>query len=485
MPTIIISRGSIVSGCAVRGRELDSYLPTSLGAVPGTIPFSPGAFTHRSPIDRDVVDNHSCPDFPRRTNLDSRRSSAAPGRSDGGTATYDAATTNAQVGTVVFDYTVLANQTTPALEITKVNLNSATVEDINGSNVDFALALNQPVGVAVGPPETIVSKGEVLIVSSGQTSNGISILSGGKLIVSKGGTAHDITVSSGGALNVAGTITSDVTVFAGGGERVSSGGVVSGATGAGTVISGGTVNVLSGGKLEFADVDSGGKVNVKKGGTAHDLTVSSGGALNVAGTITSDVTVFSGGVETVSSGGVVSGASGSGTDISGGTVNVLSGGKFEFAVVDGGGDLNVSKGGTAHDILVSSGGTLTVAGTITSDVFVESGGVETVSSGGLVTGSLAGAETLVLGTVNVLSGGKYGFSLLSSGGTLNVSKGGTAHDILISSGGHLNMAGTITSHVAVFSGGVETVRPAASSPARPMTAPSSTAAKWTCSPAAS
>src|ERR1700722_18254404 len=82
MPTIIISPGSIVSGCAVRGRELDSYLPTSLGAVPGAIPFSRGAFTHRSPIDRDVVDNHSCPDFPRRTNLDSRRSSAAPGRSD-------------------------------------------------------------------------------------------------------------------------------------------------------------------------------------------------------------------------------------------------------------------------------------------------------------------------------------------------------------------------------------------------------------------
>ena len=59
----------------------------------------------------------------------------------------------------------------------------------------------------------------------------------------------------------------------------------------------------------------------------HNIAVSSGGALNVAGTVTSDVAVFSGGVETVSSGGVVSGQHGAGTAISGGTVNVLSGGE--------------------------------------------------------------------------------------------------------------------------------------------------------------
>ena len=58
----------------------------------------------------------------------------------------------------------------------------------------------------------------------------------------------------------------------------------------------------------------------------------SGGALNVAGTITSDVAVFAGGVETVSSGGVVSGQSGTGTSIFGGTVNVLSGGTFDLCL---------------------------------------------------------------------------------------------------------------------------------------------------------
>jgi large repetitive protein len=77
-------------------------------------------------------------------NVDTTNGSPTLTLNDGGTATYDAATTNAQLGTVVFDYTVLANQATDALEITHVNLNSATIEDLNGSNVDFALALNQP-----------------------------------------------------------------------------------------------------------------------------------------------------------------------------------------------------------------------------------------------------------------------------------------------------------------------------------------------------
>jgi autotransporter passenger strand-loop-strand repeat protein len=86
----------------------------------------------------------------------------------------------------------------------------------------------------------------------------------------------------------------------------------------------GTVNVLLSGTLEHATVVGGGKLNVSKGGSVDHLKVSSGGALNVAGTVTSDVAVFAGGVETVSSGGVVSGASGADTVLSGGTVNVLA-----------------------------------------------------------------------------------------------------------------------------------------------------------------
>ena len=52
------------------------------------------------------------------------------------------------------------------------------------------------------------------------------------------------------------------------------------------------------------------------GGTAQDFIVSNGGRASIQGTVTSDVLVASGGVETVLSGGVVSGSSGAGTAIS-------------------------------------------------------------------------------------------------------------------------------------------------------------------------
>ena len=220
-------------------------------------------------------------------------------------------------------------------------------------------------------------------------------------------------MSSGGVLNVAGTITSDVVVVAGGIETVSSGGLVSGNGTAGTLISG-TVTVLSGGTLAFADIE-GGQLNISKGGIAHDIFVSSGSELNVAGTITSNVSVFSDGIETVSSGGVVTGASAARTTISGGEVDVLSGGRLGFATVSSGGVLNISSGGSAANIIVSSGGALNLAGTTTSNVTVFSGGTETVSSGGIASGT-----TIVGGTLEITSGGSDGgkATFAASTGTL-------------------------------------------------------------------
>jgi autotransporter passenger strand-loop-strand repeat protein len=156
---------------------------------------------------------------------------------------------------------------------------------------------------------------------------------------------------------------------------------------------------------------------VSKGGTTHDIQVLSGGALNVAGTVTSDVAVFAGGIETVSSGGLVSGSAGAGTNISAGTVNVLSGGTFEFTTVFAGGKLNISKGGRAASIVVSSGGNLNVAGTTTSNVTVSSGGMETVSSGGVASGT-----TIAGGTVEITSGGSTGgtVTFAANSGTLQL-----------------------------------------------------------------
>ena len=141
-----------------------------------------------------------------------------------------------------------------------------------------------------------------------------------------------ISFISGGNLNVAGTITSHVAVFSGGIETVSSGGVVTGAADDSTVIFGGEVDVLSGGKLGFATVFSGGALSLAGGGSAANIIVS-GGNLDVAGTTTSNVRVLSGGTETISSGGVASGVAGSGTSVAGGELDVQGGGTVGFASV--------------------------------------------------------------------------------------------------------------------------------------------------------
>jgi autotransporter passenger strand-loop-strand repeat protein len=156
---------------------------------------------------------------------------------------------------------------------------------------------------------------------------------------------------------------------------------------------------------------------VSAGGTTDELYVSSGGVLNVHGKVTSGVTVFAGGVETVSSGGVVSGASVADTTLSGGEVDVLSGGKLTFATVLSGGELTVSKGGSAASIVVFSGGNLNVAGTTTSNVTVSSGGTETVSAGGI-----AGGTTIAGGTVEITSGGSDGgkVTFAANSGTLQL-----------------------------------------------------------------
>ena len=153
----------------------------------------------------------------------------------------------------------------------------------------------------------------------------------GSQVVSWGGMADATTVSSGGTLDVQGTATSDVAVDAGGVENVSSGGVISGAPNSGTGISGGTVNVLSGGSAVFLGVSSGGTLNVSAGAAAADFTVSSGGTANVQGTVTSIVDVDAGGI-----------------------VNVLSGGTASNTTILGGSEV-VSFGGTAVNAAVSSG----------------------------------------------------------------------------------------------------------------------------------
>ncbi|MGY3589497.1 autotransporter passenger strand-loop-strand repeat protein [Bradyrhizobium sp. USDA 4341] len=211
----------------------------------------------------------------------------------------------------------------------------------------------------------------VVDVLSGASFEYATVFSGGDLNVSSGATADHISVSSGGIFNVGGTVLSNVAVFAGGIENVFSGGVVTGVTSSGTGISGGTVNVSSGGAIDHTTVSSGGILNVLSGATAHHVAVSSGGTFKVAGAVTSNVTVFAGGTEVVSSGGSTGPVT-----ISGGVVELLAGS------VAGGG-ITFSGSGGQLKIDGTSMPTTTISGLVLGDS-IDLAGV-TFSSGGSVT----------------------------------------------------------------------------------------------------
>ncbi|WP_375783092.1 AIDA repeat-containing protein [Bradyrhizobium sp. Pha-3] len=229
----------------------------------------------------------------------------------------------------------------------------------------------------------------VVDVLSGASFEYATVFNGGDLNVSSGATVDHISVSSGGIFNVGGTVLSNVAVFAGGVENVFSGGVVTGVTGSGTGISGGTVNVSSGGAIDHTTVISGGVLNVLSGATAHNVSVSSGGTFNVAGAVTSNVAVFAGGKEIVSSGG------------STGPVTI-SGGVVELQVG------SVASGGITFS---GSGGQLKIDGA----------SMPTTTISGLVLG-----DSIDLAGVTFSSGGSAN---LLAGNILQVTEGGTSYGL--------------------------------------------------------
>jgi len=90
----------------------------------------------------------------------------------GAIATFDAAKSNLATGTLVFDYTVAAGQATPSLTIASLDLpRGSTIKDVNGNNADFALAIDQNMGVQIGPAfvAAVLPEVEQTAIGSGQT----------------------------------------------------------------------------------------------------------------------------------------------------------------------------------------------------------------------------------------------------------------------------------------------------------------------------
>jgi autotransporter passenger strand-loop-strand repeat protein len=311
--------------------------------------------------------------------------------------------------------------------------------------------------VAAGGGETVSSGGTAIATSA--TSGGISVygIASGTVIYSGAaegvdGTATDTTVSSGGnqsiykgtavsALIEAGAsqdvqLGSALSTTVGGTEVVGSpeGGFAYGAAvaSASTILSGGVLQVDSGGTAISTTVDAGAAISVSYGGTDVSAVlatnvvemISSGGSavgdtlsgnaifVIESGGAASSTVVHAGAVEVVSSGGTATGAIVS----SGGVLLILPGGVDVAPNVASGGEL-VSTGVA----VVQPGAPAMVYGPVASNVAVASGGIEYVLSGGTAINS-----TLNDAISFITSGGTIAGITLGANSTIELGSGGVA-----------------------------------------------------------
>ncbi len=367
--------------------------------------------------------------------------------------------------------------------------------------IDFGASVTGTINsggtISSGSNPNVVSSGQTLIISNGQTSTGVTVLSGGQEIVLSGGTASATTVSGGGF------------------EQVGSG--------------------WPGGR-RFPDERRRPRIGERRHGDRHDRIragqtrrpgrwrdsnvllagiASNGGYANETvsnGGLAVSTTILSGGVINISSGGVVSNAFGNGGNVwvsSGGLavsgcgdqqwhlrrrvhprwrrrqwqpgvgrrlrVDPGPGGKHRDqgrqwirrrhrigcgialgTVVSRGGGLSVSAGGLASGAVLSSGGFEGVsAGGIASGTRV-SGGFLSVQGGLVVDTVLAGVSGAFAGAAVSSGGIASGTVVLSSGG-ISVSSGGMDVGTILSSGGETVSFGGVASNTTAFSAGNVTV----------------------------
>ncbi|MCB8882165.1 Hint domain-containing protein [Acidisoma cellulosilytica] len=307
------------------------------------------------------------------------------------------------------------------------------------------------------------------VVSSGATSTGLTVTSGGTVTVNSGGSIVSATILSGGSAMVSGSDTDSV-ISAGGIE------VLSG-TATGDQIYG-YQNISFGTATAFNEtVFSGGTIGLDlKDAILNDTTISSGGTFNLNGNVsgTGTTVLMSGGVidlqspkanllgslifsgaATLEETDIVSSSFGVSATISGfGTGDVIdltnfgSGAVMTSAFVGGNLVETVSSGGNSESFTFAGSG-LATSLTLTSD---GTGGVAIVYGAGTVvsSGSSSGSSTETV----VSSGVKSSGLTVSSGGSLTVSAGGSVLSTTILSGGSATLDGSETDTV-ISAGGSE------------------------------
>jgi probable HAF family extracellular repeat protein len=90
---------------------------------------------------------------------------------DGATASFDSSASNPTAGSLVFDYTIGANDHGSNLALTGFNLSGATVKDTAGASADFSALFNLPTGLSINSPllVTTVASSQTGEAHAGQT----------------------------------------------------------------------------------------------------------------------------------------------------------------------------------------------------------------------------------------------------------------------------------------------------------------------------
>ncbi len=230
---------------------------------------------------------------------------------------------------------------------------------------------------------------------------------------------------------------------------------------AGTITSGSTLEVLSGGTAVGFTILSGGSAVVSGGGIDSGTTIGQGATETVLGSATGDQVE---GSQIVSAGtATVSGE----TIYNGGTVDLaIAGAVASGLTVDSGGTLEVGTGAMAQGIVVS-GGSIAIGTGGTAQNIIISGGVVALQAAAAVLSSVtfAGGGTIDLEGVTNVQGVISGFgvgdvideALIGSGATLSTSVAGGNTDATIISGGvseAFTFAGSIAAELTLTSDGL-------------------------------
>jgi fibronectin-binding autotransporter adhesin len=204
-----------------------------------------------------------------------------------------------------------------------------------------------------------------------------------------------------------------------------------GASFTGTIAGSGNLDILGTGTVSFADLDTTGTVTLNgatlelgggaeigaiagtgilgAGSTITGTTVQSGSTMVVSGTAI-DTTVTNGGTQVVTNGGTVIGAV-----VEQNSTQIISSGGVAIGTTVGDPSVQtIASGGTAFDTTLTAGGELDVYGSVSATT-VETGGAEVLYSGGTATGSV-----IESGGTLVFDGGTASGTTLEAGATLEV-----------------------------------------------------------------